>query len=57
MTFSGMLLGFTKGWSLSLAMLAVGPIILIGMVFFGASIQKRTGVVMQAYAQSAGYAE
>jgi len=57
MSISGFFVGFYKGWKLALCMLAIGPVILIGMGIFGHIIQRNTLVVMQAYSQSAGYAE
>lgn len=57
MCVSGLTVAFYKGWSLAFAMLAVGPIMLIGMGIFGAIMQKNTLVSMKAYSQSAGYAE
>ncbi len=57
MCFSGLAVGFIKGWSLALAMLAIGPIMMIGMGIFGAVMQQNTLVSRKAYSQSAGYAE
>lgn len=57
MCLSGLATGFYKGWSLSLALLGIGPIIMIGMGCFGAVMSKRTIASMKAYGQSAGYAE
>ena len=57
MTLSGIGLGFSKGWSLALAMLAVGPMVFIGVLIFGVSLKNRSQVFLKAYAQSAGYAE
>lgn len=57
MCLSGFATGLYKGWSLSLAMLGIGPIMLIGMGCFGAVMSKRTLASMKAYGQSAGYAE
>ena len=49
--------GLYKGWSLTLALLGIGPIFLIGMGCFAAVMSKRTLASMKAYGQSAGYAE
>jgi len=57
MCVSGLGVAFYKGWSLALAMFAIGPIMLIGMGIFGAIMQQNTLVTMKAYSQSAGYAE
>ena len=57
MCLSGFATGMYKGWSLSLAMLGIAPIMLIGMGCFGAIMSKRTLTSMKAYGQSAGYAE
>ena len=57
MCLAGFATGMYKGWSLSLAMLGIAPIMLIGMGCFGAVMSKRTLASMKAYGQSAGYAE
>jgi len=57
MCLSGFTTGMYKGWSLSLAMLGIAPIMFIGMGCFGAVMSKRTLNSMKAYGQSAGYAE
>lgn len=57
MCISGFFVGFYKGWSLAFAMLAIAPIMLIGMAVFGSVMQKKTIAGMRAYGQSAGYAE
>ena len=49
MSFSGVTLGFTKGWSLALVMLGIAPVIVIGMLAFTAALKKRMTVVMKAY--------
>ena len=57
MCISGLFVGFYKGWSLALAMLGIAPILLTGMLLFAGVQQKNAMGSMQAYAQSAGYAE
>ena len=57
MCFSGFVVGFYKGWTLAFAMLAIAPIMFIGMGTFAAVMQNKSVVSMRAYAQSAGYAE
>ena len=49
MSISGLTLGFTKGWSLALAMLGIGPIFIMGMCFFGNALKQKVSVVMRAY--------
>ena len=49
MCLSGMVTGLYKGWSLALAMLGIGPIMLTGMGVFGAVMQARTVNAMRAY--------
>ena len=57
MCISGLCVGFIKGWSLALAMFAIGPIMMIGMGLFGQVMQNKSLVSRRAYSQSAGYAE
>ena len=57
MTVSGMLLGFTTGWSLALAMLIIGPFIFFGFGTVMKVITDGMGENMASYGQSAGYAE
>ena len=57
MSFSGLLTGFYKGWSLALAMFAIAPILCCGMGIFGHIMQKNSVVTGRAYSQAAGYAE
>lgn len=57
MSVSGFVVGFYKGWLMAFCMLAIGPVLLVGMGIFGAIMQRNTLVVMQSYSQSAGYAE
>ena len=57
MCLAGFTTGMYKGWSLSLAMFGIAPIMLVGMGCFGAVMSKRTLTSMKAYGQSAGYAE
>jgi len=49
MSMSGLALGFSKGWSLALAICGIGPIFMIGMAVFGTQIKKRTLITMKAY--------
>jgi len=46
---SGVTLGFTKGWSLALAIMAIGPFFMIGGAVFGNAIRKRVMTSMRAY--------
>ena len=57
MSLSGLTLGFLKGWSLALAICAIGPMFMIGGAVFTASIKTRILQAMKAYGQSAGFAE
>ena len=57
MCLAGFASGLYKGWSLSLAMLGMFPLMMIGMGCFGAVMANRTLASMKAYGQSAGYAE
>ena len=57
MCISGLTLGFTKGWSLALAITAIGPIFMVGMVVFARAIKGKIMTTIKAYGQSAGYAE
>lgn len=57
MCVSGLALGFSKGWSLALAICAIAPMFMIGMAVFAASIKTRLVSTMKAYGQSAGFAE
>ena len=41
MCISGFFCGFYKGWSLACAMLAIAPIMLVGMGIFGTVMEKR----------------
>lgn len=49
MCLAGFTTGLYKGWSLSLAMLGIGPIMMIGMGCFGEVMKNRTIVSMRAY--------
>ena len=49
MCLFGFATGLYKGWSLALALLGIGPIMLTGMGIFGAVMQDRTIVAMKAY--------
>ena len=57
MSLGGLVVGFYKGWSLTLAMFAIGPIMFCGMGSFMAIMAKNSEVSLRAYSQSAGYAE
>ena len=41
MLFSGMILAFIKGWSLTLPMLLIGPIMLLGLACLISGVTKR----------------
>ena len=49
MSLGGLVIGFYKGWSLALAMLAIGPIMFCGVAIFGGIMQKRSLEGMKAY--------
>ena len=57
MCVSGLFVAFYKGWTLAFAMLAIAPILFLGLGIFGYVMGKKSQVAMNAYAQSAGYAE
>lgn len=57
MTLCGFVIGLFHGWSLALAMTAVGPAIGICAVCYGKMLNKTSAEGLKAYAQSAGYAE
>ena len=57
MSLSGFVLGFYKGWSLTLAFFVIAPIILCGMGCFASVMQNNQKAALAAYGQSAGYAE
>lgn len=57
MTTCGFIIGMINGWSLALAMCAVGPAIGIAATCFGAMTDTKFKSGLRAYGQSAGYAE
>ena len=57
MCISGFFVAFYKGWSLALVLLAIGPLMMVGMGTFSHVMETRAGITMRAYGQSAGYAE
>jgi ABC-type multidrug transport system fused ATPase/permease subunit len=57
MTVSGLTFAFTKGWSFSLVILAVMPIIIFTTGMITKVMQTGFQENMKAYGQSAGYAE
>lgn len=57
MSFSGLFFAFFKGWIMSLILLGAFPILLIMMGIVGKAIQNGFRQNLEAYGQSAGYAE
>ena len=57
MGISGFALGFIQGWSLSLSLLGLAPIIGVGIVLFFNSAANKSVAVLKSYSQSGGYAE
>lgn len=57
MTIAGMTFAFVKGWSLSLAIMAIFPFMMTITSFLGKVMQGGFKENMKAYGQSAGYAE
>ena len=57
LTAAGLILGFTKGWSLALAMTAIGPMIIVGLLSFMAVLTASMADRVRSYSASAGYAE
>ncbi len=57
MCVSGMVFGFTRGWSYCLPLLAIFPVVVGSTVLMTKVMQKGFMANMVAYSQSAGYAE
>lgn len=57
MSISGFVVGFMKGWSLALAILAIAPVLFLSGAFFGKVQERGSEAAQLAFAQSAGYAE
>ena len=57
MTVSGLVFAFIRGWSFALCILAVFPFLTIATSFMSKILQKGFMASMQAYSQSAGYAD
>ena len=57
MSFSGLFFAFFRGWIMSLILFAAFPVMLIMMVIVGKAIQSGFRKNLEAYGQSAGYAE
>jgi len=57
MTICGIIIGIINGWSLALALFAVGPVVGVTAMFFGKTMESRFSKALKAYGQSAGYAE
>lgn len=57
MSISGLFFSFFKGWLYAAILLCYFPIMLFASVFIGFSISRGFSSNMQAYGQSAGYAE
>nr|XP_034351500.1 bile salt export pump isoform X2 [Arvicanthis niloticus] len=54
---SGFLLGFYRGWKLTLVILAVSPLIGIGAAIIGLSVAKFTELELKAYAKAGSIAD
>uniref|UniRef100_A0A8C6HNX4 Bile salt export pump n=1 Tax=Mus spicilegus TaxID=10103 RepID=A0A8C6HNX4_MUSSI len=54
---SGLLLGFYRGWKLTLVILAVSPLIGIGAAVIGLSVAKFTELELKAYAKAGSIAD
>ena len=52
MTISGFAVGFYKGWSMSLIMLAISPIMIIGLTLFMYYVGQQTAVEKDAYSDA-----
>jgi ATP-binding cassette subfamily B (MDR/TAP) protein 1 len=57
MCLCGLTIGFTKGWSYSLALFALLPPVMIAAIFLGVASSTGVTKVFAAYSQSAGYAD
>jgi ABC-type multidrug transport system fused ATPase/permease subunit len=57
MTACGFVIGIINGWSLALAMCAIGPVIGVCAVMYGLIMDNKFSKALRAYGQSAGYAE
>ena len=57
MSLSGFMVGFFKGWSLALAILAIAPALIFVAMLFGKVQEAGSKKSQLAFAQSAGYAE
>ncbi|XP_063174293.1 bile salt export pump isoform X1 [Candoia aspera] len=53
----GFLLGFVRGWKLTLVIIAVSPLIGIGAGIIGLSVAKFTGLELKAYAKAGAIAD
>ncbi|KAF7248205.1 Bile salt export pump [Varanus komodoensis] len=53
----GFLLGFVRGWKLSLVIIAVSPLIGIGAAIMGLAVAKMTGLELKAYAKAGAVAD
>uniref|UniRef100_A0A670XR76 Bile salt export pump n=1 Tax=Pseudonaja textilis TaxID=8673 RepID=A0A670XR76_PSETE len=53
----GFLLGFVRGWKLTLVIIAVSPLIGIGAGIIGLSVAKLTGLELKAYAKAGAIAD
>ncbi|XP_060634550.2 bile salt export pump [Anolis sagrei] len=53
----GFLLGFVRGWKLTLVIIAVSPLLGIGAAFMGLTVAKMTGRELKAYAKAGAVAD
>lgn len=56
-TISGLVVGMVRGWAISLCILGIAPFIALSTVFYGKALSGGLSTGLQAYSQSAGYAE
>jgi ATP-binding cassette subfamily B (MDR/TAP) protein 1 len=57
MCISGLFFAFFRGWAMSLILMAAFPVVFIMVGFFVKAMQSGFSQNLQAYGQSAGYAE
>ncbi|KAH0621457.1 hypothetical protein JD844_022801 [Phrynosoma platyrhinos] len=53
----GFLLGFIRGWKLTLVIIAVSPLLGIGAALMGLTVAKMTGLELKAYAKAGAVAD
>ncbi len=57
MTFTGLGIAFYYGWQMALILIALGPIIILGMLLLTKAVQSSEKKSQLAYAASGGHAE